>query len=107
MPGLVLLILLIVCVAAVLAAFGYLGWRGFRLGKSALGVGRDIRTAVDRLSPGIAALHGKGAALAADQARLTASLASLQESMAKLGRVAGLFAEALAPLQHARSLFRR
>jgi hypothetical protein len=105
-PGTVLLILLCVCVAAVLAALGYLGWRGFRLGKRAVNAGRSIQAAVERLTPGIGTLQSKGAKLAEDQARLAASLASLQGSLARLGAVGGLIGEAFAPLQRARSFFR-
>jgi hypothetical protein len=98
MPGLVLIILLILAIAAVMAAFGYLGWRIFRLGRNAFHVGRDIQAGVDRLTPGIAALESKGADLADAQTRLTASLDSLQESLARLEVVSRLLGEAFAPL---------
>jgi hypothetical protein len=101
MPGLVLIILLAVAVVAVLAAILYLGWRIYRLGRNAFAVGGHIQSGIDRLAPGLAELDRKSAALADEQARLAASLVSLQESMARLEAVSRLFGEATAPLSAA------
>jgi hypothetical protein len=107
MPGIALYLFIAFFALAGIGGMFYAGWYAYRLFKSGMRIADRFQKTADAMAPQLATLERNQTTFAESQARLSASIASLQASLARFAVVVGLIGEALAPVGWLRSLFRR
>jgi uncharacterized protein YoxC len=97
MPWYVLLIIALASIAFVLVVLASVGLKGWRVAKHAAGVSKRVTPLVDGLSRRGDEIATAVERLSADAEQLTANIASMQRSIARLQAIAKMANKALRP----------